>query len=669
MPTPKPSLLSIGLWIVLAAPLLVFLSFFEKKELALARERIQADADSAASKLGMFMSDRLRTLRMVGHHLEATDLNEEDFKRIAADFDLALPGLKAINWITPDGTITWVYPEAPNQSAQGRNVLDHPTAAASFEVARRSQLVSLTPPLQLFQGTSGVASYTPVMDIQDDSEPGDVVGYLNGVFELGSIVNRALEPELLAHYHVELADGDMLIYPHEATESQASSTSNEAGESLIGETSFLVHDRQWKVTLLPTTASWLQGPWSVFSFVRWAGITFSAVLALAFYQYQVRRRTKLKVQADREKMQASLHEAQKLEAVGRLAGTVAHDFNNLMTTIMGNAALLETLPSMGESELERLGQIQLACDRAAGLTSQLLAFSAHGSTNEEGCEVVEELKQIEPLLRALVKENINLQLSWDYPPSWIAWAPTQLAQVLANLVTNSGDACLDGGTIEVNVARSGKGKQLRIVVRDGGCGMTADALRQATEPFFTTKPSGQGTGLGLASVARLVAEAKGDLQIESEPDVGTAVTIRLPLTEPLVAGPSANESDPALHQKLRIMLVEDETDVRETVASVLADQGHQIWTLPTGQEAWNELQKDTAIDLLITDYKMPGMSGFELAQLIRQRDRTLPIILCSGYAENLEAEEIRSLDIAFLTKPFAIDALARAIRAAFEAVA
>jgi signal transduction histidine kinase/CheY-like chemotaxis protein len=670
MPLSKPSLLATGLLAALAIPLLVALNFLESHELGSARHRVQADVFNAASKLEMFLSDRLRALRLLANHLAAQELDKASFTQAAADFNLALPGLKAINWIQPDGTITWVYPIEGNQAAQGRNVLDHPEASPSFRIARRSHVFSLTPPLELFQGTWGVASYTPVIARDETKEVLQASGYLNGVFELNSIIALALEPELLDHYHVKLVDGDRQIYPEQSADDSAAESAvlSRAALRMVQSTSFLVHDRTWKLTMRPSPGSWIHNQKSMFLAARWASLFLSAAIALGVYQLLIRRRAEYAARIEKEHMLESLRQSQKLEAVGRLAGNVAHDFNNLMTTIMGNAALLESSGSLEESEQQRLKQIQLACDRATGLTSQLLAFSSQGLSRLDECEIQSEIQLLMPLLRAFVPGEIEVQFDGDhnFGSAVIGWAPTQLAQVLTNLVSNAADAYEGPGKIQLSLKGVAGSNQVCIEVRDQGCGISAADLTQVTQPFFTTKPPGRGTGLGLASVARIVETANGELRIKSEPKGGTTVSIRLPIL-PSSSQPSAPAASPTIsRESLRVLLVEDKAPVRDAICSLLEDLGHRVIAVESGRLAMEQMEADNSVDLIVSDFKMPGMTGAEMVRQLRAQGVTIPVVVCSGYAENLDAEEILNLKVAFLPKPFAADALARAITTAFE---
>lgn len=642
------------------------LDFFEARELTSARERIQADTQSAASKLEMFLSDRIHALRMVSNILEISTLNQENFVKAAADFNLALPGLKAINWIAPEGTITWIFPESGNEAALGRNVLNHPQASQSFEAAQRSHIATLTPPLELFQGSWGVACYLPVMEGSPTKEGQILKGFLNGVFELDSIIRLALEPELLAHYHIELRDGQILIYPSSGVKvsQQEVLTATQLEQTPQGQTSIMVHTRQWQLSLRHSATSWFQSHKTLFTVARSVSLILAAAISLATYLALARRQAQNIAREERESMQKSLHQAQKLEAVGRLAGSVAHDFNNLMTTIVGNASLLEAAPGLGPTELQRLQQMQLACDRATGLTSQLLAFSTQGRADSERCQLQEEMDLILPLLRSLVPEDTQIELCNACPPTSIGWAPTQLAQVMTNLVSNACDAYEHGGIIEIMLEKASDDGFVRIRVKDQGSGMPPEVLDQACEPFFTTKPIGRGTGLGLPSIARIVEMAGGTMALESKVGVGTEVSILLPVIKDKLPGASVEPYVPTPIQPLNVLLVEDKVEVREAINLMLTEQGHQVQAFRTAEAALGSMKTGLRIDLLLTDLKLPGMSGLELVRKLRRNEYHFPVVLCSGYAEDLDADELKQLGAVFLPKPFAAKAMARAIQVA-----
>ncbi len=667
MPLTRPSVQASVILVALATPLLIFLSFFEKREIDAAREKIQADTESAASKLEIFLSDRLRTLWLMAQYLESFSLTEESFAKAAGDFYLALPGLKAINWITADGTIFWVYPESGNEAAHGMNVLNHPQASRSFKVARGTGTPTVTPPLELFQGRWGVASYFPVGSPGQPSTQPKISGYLNGVFELNSIIKEALEPELLVHFDIFLSDGKDLIYPStEDPNAKPPVMPDDSQTEFKGSVIFPVHDRQWKLTLEPSESSWMTRQDSVFTLARIVGLSFIAAITWVFFLVRTKRATVVSARLEREQMQSSLFQAQKLEAVGRLAGSVAHDFNNLLTTIVGNTSLLESTAQLSSLEVNRLQQIQVACDRATGLTAQLLAFSSQGSTHAEECEIGSEFLLLLPLLYALVPEEIEIQFHQDCPPTWISWAPTQLAQVMTNLVSNASDAYESSGTVQINLEYLPQSNRLQIVVRDQGIGMPAETLAHACNPFFTTKPTGRGTGLGLASVARIVHEAGGELELESSPGKGTSVIIQLPVIQSNRLSDHLSHLENSPRQKLKVLMVEDNSTVREVTQSMLSELGHHVVPTNSGHEAVQKFLVDPQWDLLFTDLKMPNMNGMELIRTLREQGFQAPSVLCSGYAENLDADELRALKITFLAKPFTTTTLSRAISSAHE---
>lgn len=654
----RPAVPALSVFLLLAAPFTWVVGFFEQREAEAAQESVQSTTLLSASKLESFVNVRLRNLRVFAYFIDPASLNQTSFEETAEAMYWALPGLQAINWVTPDGTITWLYPLDENLAAQGKNVLDHPVASASFRLALEQLETALTPPLELFQGKPGFASYTPVLD---DSEDGSriAVGMVNGVFAMGALVDDALEPELLENFMVQISDGQVQLYSSHASSEAAAITplSAQFGASA----SVPVHSREWTLTLHPTAQNWVIRQHSVFDAVTLAGLFFIAAFSVVIYLVLSRRRSAREVRLAQERMRRSLEEAQKMEAVGRLAGCVAHDFNNLLTTIVGNASLVEASGTLSTLDRSHVKQVLTACDRATGLTAQLLAFAKHDSVERAQIQVCSEFQILLPLLRAMTPEGIELDYRCDCEDEWIAWSPSQLAQVMTNLVSNAIDAHESQGRICVWVSSQDDGKQVRIEVSDQGTGMSAATLQRAKEPFYSTKGASQGTGLGLASVARIVADCGGELTLTSELGKGTTAMVEVPR----IAAPSKLVEVGALahsnQERLRVLVVEDKQAVREVTESLLLDLGHEVVATASPKHALDAWESNPDFDLVLTDLQMPGMTGIELIEALRERGLIAPVILCSGYAENVRPKRLRALNTTYLMKPFGRASLERAI--------
>jgi len=377
--------------------------------------------------------------------------------------------------------------------------------------------------------------------------------------------------------------------------------------------------------------------------------------------------------AERSRAEDALRQAQKMEAVGQLTGGIAHDFNNLLTGIIGSLDLMQRRHQRGEPlDLERyIGAAVTSAQRAAALTQRLLAFARRQTLNLRPGDVNQLVASLEDLLHRTTGENITIvtRLSAGLLPACMD--VNQLESALLNLVINARDAMPYGGQITLSTAsfsmdetpdpkKSGMaaGEYVLLSVADTGTGMAPNVMKRAFEPFFTTKPIGQGTGLGLSMVYGYIKQAKGYIQIESAPDVGTRVDLYLPVHH----GEStsvAHDPDPTpAGAGETILVVEDEPVVRSLVVEVLNDLGYETLEAAEASEALRITESEQRIDLLISDVGLPGMNGRQLADLARQQRPGLKVLFATGYAESFAASDFLGPDMAVITKPFAIDAFA-----------
>ena len=366
-------------------------------------------------------------------------------------------------------------------------------------------------------------------------------------------------------------------------------------------------------------------------------------------------------------LEAQLMQSQKLEAIGRFAGGIAHDFNNLLTAIAGYAAILMAELDANDPRADDVVEIQRAAARATQLTAQLLAFSRHQILNPRPLDPQSVVTGIAPMLRRLIGEEMELAVSSQPGLGPVLADPGQLDQVLVNLALNARDAMPRGGRVDIDVhevdldsdfvaahAGSEGGRYVVFEVRDAGVGMGPNVLDHAFEPFFTTKPIGKGTGLGLSTVIGIVEQSNGFLVIESEPGSGTTVRIYLPKSlAPLAEAPvKADDSSPRGSGTL--LVVEDEETVRSFLCRILEQAGYSVIQAATGERALEiEAGHPGQIDLLFTDVVMPGMSGRELADILRSRRPGLPVLYASGYNEEMIAERgVLGPGVGYLPKPY-----------------
>jgi PAS domain S-box-containing protein len=376
--------------------------------------------------------------------------------------------------------------------------------------------------------------------------------------------------------------------------------------------------------------------------------------------------------------QDQLIQAQKMEAVGRLAGGIAHDFNNLLTVIMGRADLVLSR-LRGRDRLRRnLELILSATDSAAALTRQLLAFSRRQVLLPEVIDLNAVVVDVSTMLRWLIGEDIEVIIRLSPGLGHIKADPGQLEQVIMNLAVNARDAMPQGGqlTIETtNVVLDEAyaqmhlgvqiGRYVRLTVQDTGRGMDAETQAHIFEPFFTTKDPGKGTGLGLSTVYGIITQSRGHISVTSAPGQGTTLTIDLPHIDDSLASipPDLPQTSPPQGTET-VLLVEDEGTVRSVAREVLQMVGYTVLEAATGEEALQRVdQHSSTIHLLLTDVVMPGMSGRELAERLIVEYPALEVLYLSGYTDEAIAHHgLLRAGIELLHKPFTPDALARRVR-------
>ncbi|HVJ20534.1 MAG TPA: PAS domain S-box protein [Polyangiaceae bacterium] len=385
----------------------------------------------------------------------------------------------------------------------------------------------------------------------------------------------------------------------------------------------------------------------------------------------------------RKRLEDQLSQAQKMEAVGRLAGGVAHDFNNLLTVINGYSELALADLDVDHPLYGLLGEIQKAGERGSTLTRQLLAFSRRQVLHPRVVNLNVVLGEVCRLLTPLIGEDIDLSFVPDATPCVVQVDPGQFEHAIVNLALNARDAMPEGGRLiietrnvefdEAEAARHsdvGAGRYALVAVSDSGHGMDAATLAQIFEPFFTTKPPGKGTGLGLAMVYGFVKQSGGQVEVYSEPAHGTTFKVYLPLSEEspaLSRQPSASLKMPVGTET--VLLVEDEDAVRLLSKLVLGSHGYVVLDARDGQEALQIAEGHPGtIHILVTDMVMPKMGGLRLAELLTKARPNLKVLFMSGYTENTALpREGRAGQMAFLQKPFSPMNLVRNVRALLDA--
>ncbi|MFW5868927.1 MAG: PAS domain-containing hybrid sensor histidine kinase/response regulator, partial [Armatimonadota bacterium] len=386
---------------------------------------------------------------------------------------------------------------------------------------------------------------------------------------------------------------------------------------------------------------------------------------------------------EHRQLEQQLRQAVKMEAIGRLAGGIAHDFNNMLTAILGNTQLIEMRMDKDDDSQRLLREIQIAARRSADLTRQLLAFSRKQALEAEALDLNTLIERLEPMLERMLGEQIAILTRTDPELGLISADPSQIDQVLMNLVINARDAMPDGGTLTIETANArvseeeargradiDPGPYVTLSVSDTGVGMDAETRERVFEPFFTTKGAEQGTGLGLATVYGIVNQSGGHIHVYSEPGEGTVFRVYLPRVE---SGEAADlDDEERSREDLRggetVLVVEDDEIVRKLVTSVLTRHGHTVLSAESAEEALEvaAAHRD-GIEIMVTDVIMPGMNGPELAEEMAAHHPDMPVLFVSGYAEEaIMHEGVLDEGIHFMQKPFGPEKLLRRIRSVLD---
>jgi PAS domain S-box-containing protein len=382
--------------------------------------------------------------------------------------------------------------------------------------------------------------------------------------------------------------------------------------------------------------------------------------------------------AERERAEDALRQAQKMEAVGRLTGGIAHDFNNLLTPVIGGLEIL--VANVEEPRLKRLAQAALESSRrGAKLTGQLLTFSRIQQIRIAPVAVNQVIDNLRQILSHTIGSGIEIRTEQEAESAYALCDENQLENAILNLAINARDAMPDGGVLTISTALVKEeggldveaGFYVSVTVTDTGIGMPADVAARATEPFFSTKPFGKGTGLGLAQVYGIARQSGGTLRIDSREGEGTSVCILLPHVESAATGSQeegeagASSTEAAGPAAARIMVIDDDAEVRLFLSELLTSQGHQVEAHERPEAALAAIATGSP-DLALIDFAMPGMNGAQLARELRRIYPDLPVIFVTGYAETEQLEGALGPNAPVLRKPFGLDELTALVAASLD---
>jgi len=384
---------------------------------------------------------------------------------------------------------------------------------------------------------------------------------------------------------------------------------------------------------------------------------------------------------ERARLEAQLLHAQKLESVGRLAGGVAHDFNNMLSVILGYTELLSTRLDAGDPLREPLHEIEKAASRSRDTTRQLLAFSRRQMIAPRAVDMNQLVANAKNTLLRLIGEDVELRFAPGGDLWKVAFDPSQVEQLLVNLVMNARDALRDGGTIEIETANAtldaaycrhhveaSPGDYVSLTVRDDGAGMDRETLLHIFEPFFSTKEVGKGTGLGLATVYGVIKQNGGFINVQSEPGRGSTFRLFIPRMTSQRPEPRLRAEAPAARRPGTILVVEDDEMVRSLTRSMLLALGYAVLEAATPTVALSLCQQlDVRIDLLLSDVVMPEMKGPELWQKVRGIRPEINVLFMSGYTWDVVVRHgVVEEAVSFVQKPFTMAELARGVEGAMR---
>lgn len=370
-----------------------------------------------------------------------------------------------------------------------------------------------------------------------------------------------------------------------------------------------------------------------------------------------------RAQEELEEARAALAQAQKLQALGELAGGVAHDFNNLMTVVVGSADFLRRRPDLPDAKRQQyVDAIHSTAMRATKLTDQLLAFSRRRPLQLEVVDVNQGVDSLADLLRRTLGSRVILELALAPDVGRVEVDAAQLDNAILNAAVNARDAMPNGGTLTIATQRQvgNEGECARIEIRDTGLGMPDRVRARAFEPFFTTKGVGEGTGLGLSQIHGFAAQAGGQAELSSREGAGTTVSIVLPLSTKDLTDIGESAKSAQLPPGLKVLLVEDNPQVRSFATDLLVDLGCEVHPVSSAEEALNTLIS-VSVDVVLSDIVMPGMSGIDLARQIASERGEVPVVLATGYSEQA-AQGVGGLPV--VLKPYSAADLSAALASA-----
>jgi signal transduction histidine kinase len=642
-----------------------------------------ADIQTATETQALFVKNKMES--DLGERILPLELLRERWQvhskdenaDLESDASLVLsryPVYRAISWIDPALNSTWVSPRPGSDGSIGTDVWSDARTRAALSAAADSGRVTVTRSVRLQNGETGLLVCVPVFPEEK------LDGFLVGVLAYQDLFDAMLQ-NVAQDYWVAVYDGDQEIYSRTGANPRGKSPWGEDADIEFRQLSLRV--RVWPKS---ETLAYARSPLPRVTFV--GGILLACLLAFTVFmaesaQLQARQVEKTNKElnreiANRKQTEETLRQAQKMEAVGQLAGGVAHNFNNMLMVIRGHAALsLNRIHSTHPLRWE-LNEIVKTADRASSLTRQLLAFSRKQMLQLRVLDLNTLINQMAQLFPPALNEEIHLIMELDPQLGHVKIDGAQMEQVIMNLVFNARDAMPTGGTLTITTANAQldeewarhypgvlPGPYVSLTVRDTGHGMDADTQARMFDPFFTTKDRTKGTGLGLSTVYGTIDQSGGSIAVTSKPGEGTTIRIFLPRVEEAIHPAELVEESPrASFGEETILVVEDDDAVRRMTREFLTIKGYTVKEARSGVEAIEFVGNNKeSIDLVLTDIMMPGMKGRELGGRLAALRTGIKILYMSAHTE----DTVMDLDMlvpgtAFIEKPFSPEELATKVR-------
>jgi signal transduction histidine kinase len=603
--------------------------------------------------------------------------NQLDFADMKSDTVLAMsgyPAYQATEWVDPTFHVRWVVPSEGNETDLGADLGADQRQRVALQAAKDSGRVMATRSSDLRQGGRGVMVCLPLV------RNGKLSGFLVGVFRYQDLLDSILQ-DVAPDYWVAVSDGDEQIYRRAG----ATPPRNDAPAQ---EEDIEFQQLAWHAQVWPASEKSAYRKSVLPQIIFVGGLVMAFWLAVTVYMAET---TRLRAQelaaandelkreiAGREHAEEALRDAQKMEAVGRLAGGVAHDFNNMLMVIRSNAELSLNRLHPEHPLRQALNEIVRTSDGASSLTRQLLAFGRKQVLQPRVLDLNILITQAAALLPPVLGVDINLVLELESKLGRVKADSLQIEQVMMNLVFNARDAMPDGGELTIRTENTyldetwivghpelRSGPHVMLAVRDTGCGMDPETLPHIFEPFFTTKDRNKGTGLGLASVYGTVHQSGGCITVSSKLGEGTTVQIYLPRIEAAVEVVAMPQALPRSPQGVEtVLVVEDNEAVRRMTREILVVKGYSVVEARSAADAIHIMEghKET-IDLVLTDVIMPGMKGPELGERLAKLHSGVRLLYMSAHTEDTILNDgILCPGTAFIEKPFSPDELARKVR-------